>query len=268
MRLGRVVWERAPILVKTPILGIKAAVVACIAITIAYLLLQPFPAQLYVLSNTSEAAFSLVALLVALDALKVRDFPMIKSTRWLALGFLFWFLGEATYSIYALVLGVAIPYPSLADVFWLTGYPFVPVGMAIFLRQFRFAVRREDLAIAVGASVAAIVLVAVFLIIPVIAISTDLITNLVGFAYPILDVALLSASIVGALLFRGGRMARGWNYLVLGAILFALGDMLFSYAAAKGVIYDGDPLELLYDYGYVCFGLSIYRQLKAFGSES
>lgn len=100
-----------------------SAVVASVSITVAYILFQPFHGPLYVLSNASEFAFSLVPLFVAFYAIRKEDFAFAKSTRWLALGFLFWALGEASYSIYALFLGVAIPYPSLADVFWLTGYP-------------------------------------------------------------------------------------------------------------------------------------------------
>lgn len=242
-------------------IGNKAAAAACASITVAYLALQPFPGPLYVLSNTSEAAFSLIPLLLSFYLLKTKT-PFINSTRWLAFGFLLWFLGEVTYSIYALVLGTAIPYPSIADLFWLIGYPFILVGMAVFIWPFRSAIKRESLEIAIALSVIASVVVAVFLIIPVMSISSDLATNLVGFAYPISDIALLIASILGFQLFRGGKVARGWYLLALGAFLFSMGDILFSYATARGVYFDGDPLELLYDYGYVCFSLSIYVQLK------
>jgi glucose uptake protein GlcU len=237
------------------------AVAACASITVAYLMLQSFPGPLYVLSNTSEAAFSLIPVLLSFYALKTKT-PFIKSTRWLALGFLLWFLGEVTYSIYALFLGDAIPYPSIADFFWLLGYPFILVGIVVFIWQFRYAIKRRSLEIAIGLAVMASVLVAVFLVIPVMSISSDLTTNLVGFAYPISDIALLIASILGFLLFRGGKVSRGWYLMASGVLIFSIADILFSYATARGAYFDGDPLELLYDYGYVFFGLSIYIQLK------
>jgi len=176
---------------------------------------------------------------------------------------MFWALGEATYSIHALFLGVAIPYLSLADVFWLTGYPFVLVGMAVFLLGFRFAIRKKALAFAFLVSVVSSGLIAVFLVFPIVSISTDLMADLVGLAYPILDVALLFTSIVGVLLFRGGKVARGWYWLVLGAILISIGDIMFSHATAMGVYFDGHPLELFFDYAYLCFGLSVYNQLRS-----
>jgi len=42
-----------------------------------------------------------------------------------------WFLGEAIWAGYTLILNVEIPYPSVADVFWLGGY--VPFFVALYL---------------------------------------------------------------------------------------------------------------------------------------
>ena len=117
---------------------------------------------------------------------------------------------------------------------------------------------------AVGVATAATGLIAVFLIIPVISISSDFVSDIVGFAYPIMDIALLYVPIVGILLFRGGRLAHGWYWLAAGAILFSFADILFSYLTANGAYYGGHPLELLYDYGYICFGLGLCSSLKTF----
>ncbi len=241
-----------------------AAAVAGAAVTIPYLMLQSSSGPLSVLSVTSEPAFSLIPLMLAFYASKKEGFPFVKSARWFAFGFLFWFLGEAVYSFYALFLGVAIPFPSIADIFWLAGYPLVLVGMAAFLLHFRFAVTGKSLMMAVGVSTVATGLIAVFLIIPVTSISSDLVSNIVGLAYPIMDIALLYAPIVGVLLFRGGRLAHGWYWLAAGAILFSFADILFSYLTANGAYYGGHPLELLYDYGYICFGLGLCSSLKTF----
>jgi hypothetical protein len=246
----------------TKSVGIKAAISACLIITVLYLVLQPYLDILYVLSNTSEPIFSLVPFLVALYAVRQRNFAFVSSTRWLVFGFLLWFLGEATYTTYALFFGIAIPYPSLADFFWLSGYPFVLVGMITFLRQFRFALNRRTVALAFSISIAVTGLIVVSLVLPVISSSADLMENIVGLAYPIVDVTLLFASILGALLFRGGKVGRGWYWLVIAVVLFSLGDILFSYLTAKGLYYDGNPLDLFYDYAYIFFGLSIYAQLK------
>jgi hypothetical protein len=241
-----------------------AAAVAGGAVAIAYLLLQSSPIPLSVLSNMSSPAFSLIPLTLAFYASMREGFPFAKSARWLAFGFFFWSLGEATWSFYALFLGVEIPFPSIADVFWLAGYPLVLAGMVGFLRHFRFAITGKSLMIAVGVATAATGLIAVFLIIPVISISSDFVSNVVGFAYPIMDIALLYVPIVGVLLFRGGRLAHGWYWLAAGAVLYSFADILFSYLTATGAYYDGHPLELLYFYGDICSGLGLCIPLKAF----
>jgi len=238
------------------------AVASSLLITILYLVLQSHTNSLYLVSNISEAAFSLVPLIIAVYLLKSRELPFYKSTICLTIGFFLWFLGEVIYSTYALLLGVAIPYPSMADFFWLTGYWLVLLGMTLSIQPFRFAIKSQTLVLATVVSITTSVLVAAYLVIPVIAISPDTATNMVGFAYPISDIALLFASILGFLLFRGGKVARGWYLLVLGTLLFSVADILFSFTTAKGTYFDGHPLELLYDYGYVCFGLSLYSQLK------
>jgi hypothetical protein len=241
--------------------GIDGAIVGCASITVAYLALQSFPRPLYVLSNTSETAFSVIPMLLGFYALKAKV-PFIRSMRWLTFGFLFWFLGEVTYSIYALLFGIAIPYPSIADLFWLIGYPLVLVGMAVFLHQFRYAIRRITVIIVLGISAVAVGLIFLLLIMPTISISPILAVNIVGFAYPILDVALLFASLIGVLLFWGGKVGRGWYWIALASILFSLADIGFSYLTARGLYYDGHPLDLFYDYAYVCYGFSVYSQIK------
>jgi hypothetical protein len=180
----------------------------------------------------------------------------------LLVGFLFWSLGESTWSIYALVLGISIPYPSLADIFWLAAYPFVLIGMLAFISPFKSAIDRRSLLVSSLVSVLAVGLVVEGLVMPVLKLSTDVIRNLVGFAYPMLDIALLFASIMGILLFWGGRMARGFYWLFAGALLMAVGDILFSYLTAIGTYYDGHPLELFFEFSYVCFGLAIYERFR------
>jgi len=240
------------------------AAVAGAAVTILYLMLQSSPGPLSVLSDASSPAFSLIPLTLAFYASKKEGFPFVESARWFAFGFLFWSLGEVTWSFYALFLGVEIPFPSIADVFWLVGYPLVLAGMVSFLLHFRFAITGKSLMMAVGVSTVVTGLVAVFLIIPVTSISSDLVSNAVGIAYPIMDIVLLYATIVGILLFRRGRLAHGWYWLAVGVILYSFADILFSYLTATGAYYDGHPLELLYFCGDICAGLGLYIPLKTF----
>lgn len=230
-----------------------------------YVLLQPFPKWLYDLSNTAEASFSLIPVALAALSLRTvrRDSWFARVDTFLLSGFVFWFLGELTWSFYALILGVAVPYPSLADVFWIAGYPFVLLGMIAFVHPFKAAITKRNLLLASALATLATGLVVAGLIVPVLSFSKYAVNQLVvGFAYPPLDIALLFASVIGISLFDRGKIVKGWYWLTAGAILTALGDILFSYSTALGTYYDGHPLELFLEFGYVCFGLAIYERSR------
>jgi hypothetical protein len=239
---------------------------ACALAALLYLILQPLPGLLYVMSNTVEAAFSLVPLVLAAFSLRMyrRDKWFGRVDSLLLAGFSLWFLGEFTWSFYSLILGVRIPYPSLADVFWLVAYPFVVAGMLAFVYPFRSAISVRNIVVAHVVSLLAVVLVLAGLIIPVLSFSSDMFSNVVGFAYPMLDIALLFVSIMGIMLFWGGKIVRSWYWLIAGAILMSIGDILFSYLTAKRLYYSGHPLELFFEFSYACFGLAMYERIKMF----
>jgi len=73
-------------------------------------------------------AFSILALVKYWGSFRERF-----SLSWLcfAVGLGLWFLGEVSWSVYTLLLSVELPYPSIADVFWLSGY--IPIFIALFL---------------------------------------------------------------------------------------------------------------------------------------
>lgn len=245
--------------------GYVFAACAFVLTTLLYVLLQRFPEWLHYLSNIVEPAFSLIPLVMAAFSLRAH-----RHDRWfgrvdifLSVGFLFWFLGEFTWSFYALYLGIEIPFPSLADVFWLVAYPFVLIGMVAFVAPFKEAVNRRNILPASVVSVLATVLIVVGLVLPVLSFSNDMFGNVVSLAYPMLDTALLFAAVMGVMVFWGGRIARGWYWLTAGAVLMSLADILFSYFVANGTYYEGHPLDLFFEFSYACFGLAIYEHLGA-----
>ncbi len=62
----------------------------------------------------------------------------------LAVGGTFFTLGDAVGNIYAVILHLSIPFPSIADAFYLAGYPFVFAGILKLTRNPHDKARRED----------------------------------------------------------------------------------------------------------------------------
>ncbi|NWG10830.1 hypothetical protein HXY33_03640 [Candidatus Bathyarchaeota archaeon] len=68
-------------------------------------------------------------------------------------GLFLWFVGEAIWMGYAVILGVEIPYPSVADAFWLIGYIPLFVALYLYVRLFGAALTRKDLVVSLAATI-------------------------------------------------------------------------------------------------------------------
>jgi hypothetical protein len=180
------------------------------------------------------------------------------------IGIFMWFIGEAIWAYYALVLGVEIPYPSIADAFWLFGY--IPFFAAVYLyvKIFEPVLSRQILTISLIISVIVTVLVSVTVIAPLIGREEDLIAQVVDFAYPILDLALLSVAILGLLIFVKGNIGKSWALINAGILLNTWAEVLFVYmtSPSQNTYYNGHPIDLLYAVAYVFFLLAFYVHSK------
>ena len=186
---------------------------------------------------------------------------------YVAVGLFLWVLGEITWSVYELVLLVSVPYPSVADVFWIAGYLPLVIALLLYIAPFKDALSLKSVLSAVAVALLADVGVFVVLIGPVFSPSADPATRLFDFAYPILDMVLLGVSIAGMLLFLPGRISRLWVWLNLGFISTVIADILFSYFSALGTYYDGHPLELFYFLGYAAILLGLYEHTRALHAD-
>ena len=50
---------------------------------------------------------------------------------WLTIGLGFFMLGEVSWAVQEAVLRIKNPFPSIADIFWLLGYPFLLLGLVM-----------------------------------------------------------------------------------------------------------------------------------------
>ena len=205
-----------------------------------------------------------MSLLAFLSARKSGFAGKFAPVRWGSfLGVLLWFLGELTWSIYEVFLHVEVPYPSVADVFYLAGY--VPVIVAVI--QFLWFFRRSFTAsrVAVGAlSGLLIVGLTSVLVYPLSVSLSDALTKSFDVAYPMLDAVLTTLAVLMFLTYSGGLFAKPWVTISAGLVLVGLYDIMFSLGTLQGWYYSGHPIELLYAWGYIGLGLGFDHQRKQF----
>lgn len=179
-----------------------------------------------------------------------------------ALGVGLWFLAECTWSLYALVFGFSIPFPSMADVFWLVGY--VPLLIALLLQAWPFRellVSRKQVALTLGMFGLAISLLMVT-IPPILLQNQNLVAVSVSVAYPLLDTLLLTVAVPVFLIFRKGSYWHPALIVIVGIVLQLVGDLAFNQSILAGAYYPGSPSDLVFDFSYLTLALGFYRVWK------
>jgi len=238
------------------------AVLSAALATVAYFVLQPSP----LLGPITDWMFALASGICSLLA-----FLVIR--RWgyqgrfgavhtgMFLGIFLWFLGDTAWAVYGTFFQVAIPYPSFADVFYLSAYVPIVVGVIQFLRIFRHSLSRERAITALVVGLLTLGLTSVLLIGPLLLSSEDILTKFFDLAYPVLDSVLVVLVFFMLFAFRGGKMEKSWIWIAFGLLLNAAADILFSLGTLQGWYYSGHPIELVQLWSYISLGLGFYEQI-------
>jgi diguanylate cyclase (GGDEF)-like protein len=177
-------------------------------------------------ANLAYNVIGLVAALMILVAVRLHRPARPAMWYWFAAGQIIWVLGDVTYEIYQYVLHLE-PYPSFADVFYVSAYPMIMIGFLLLVRD---RTRGRDLAGLIDASIVATGLGLVFWLFVLRPTAADdgseWLTRLVSTAYPALD-ALLLATL--ARLYTGaGRRSPSVRLLGLAAVAMLVADVGFS----------------------------------------
>ena len=184
-----------------------------------------------------------------------------------ATAMVFWLIAESTWGFYEVILGQEIPYPSVADFFWLFGYIFFYAAMVIQYRLFKTTLSQQQKLIITLLSIVFILLVGLLVLKPVIESfdPTLVVESLLNIAYPLADLILLILTFVIIFAVEQGRFSFTWRLFGLGLIFMALGDIIFGYTSTLGIYSPGVDLnaitllvDLLYYAAYLTLGLGAF----------
>jgi len=166
-------------------------------------------------------------------------------------GFALWVLADALYGWYANVLKVD-PFPSLADVFYLAGYPLLALALGLLIRV-RGSGR--DLTGLIDSAVVTVglgLLSWVFLAGPVLGDTEQpLLARAVGAAYPAADILLLGLLV--RLVTTAGARTSAFRLLTASTILLLVADTAFGVLAVEDS-YVGGVIDLVWVAAYVLTG--------------
>jgi diguanylate cyclase (GGDEF)-like protein/PAS domain S-box-containing protein len=178
-------------------------------------------------------------------------------TRWawylIALGQALFVSGDVLAYNYRAIFSTALPFPSIADPFYLAVYPVTVAGLLVLIRHRNpgrdWASLIDSLILTIGLAL----LSWVFLIAPYAHDATLHVgTKLVSIAYPLGDILLLGVAIRMAV--GGGRRGRSF-YLMVGAIVSVLAtDSIYGWIELHGSYHPGELLDGGWMLYYVLWG--------------
>lgn len=180
----------------------------------------------------------------------------------MGIGFIFWNLGDFIWMIYDLV--EQSPFPSIADVAYILGYPILYIAIQIQVREVKIPLKSSEKVIIGIVVIVILIIFTIFNIFPVVEMyqtgEQTLVGTVVGLLYPFLDIYLTPLAIILYLKFRGGQFARTWLYYTIGILIIIAADLIFA------IFPDSDLIALIYDQlytlSYVIFAISIYSILQ------
>lgn len=142
---------------------------------------------------------------------------------------------ELTYSFDPLVRGIELPFPSMADVWFLLGYILLIASLAGFVSAYNMAysiVSPRTLKLTAAIVMAVLVALGLLVISPALARPDPLMERVLVSTYVLLDVGLLVPLLLltrAIYKFRGGIVARAWTFLLLGFVAMEVGDVAYSF---------------------------------------
>jgi len=246
--------------------------ITAIGLIAIYIFQSFYPDFLYTFSNVISPFIAGVAVVASFFALR-RYWDNIGSRLswiWLCftLGMMLWFLGELGWAIYTMVLNIEIPYPSIADVFWLIGYVPLFIALLLYIELIQPAISAKMFFMASAFVAVASAISFTLLMLPVLAGASeqDMVTLGISLAYPGLDLTLFLEAVLGLLVFTftkmKGRVGKAWFFINFAILSNVVADEAFSYTTMEGTYYNGHPLELLFHFGYLLFALAFYVHSK------
>jgi diguanylate cyclase (GGDEF)-like protein len=170
---------------------------------------------------------------------------------WMLSGLALWVAGDTLWSWYENVLHID-PFPSLADVLYLAGYPLTAVGVVLLIRARRSG---DDWGGVIDSTIVTVglgLLCWVFLMRPTVLDTTDpLLDRLIGLGYPLFDVLLLG--MLARLVFAPGARTASYRLLAVAVVLTLVGDGVFDVVTLVSE-YEATALDAVWLLGYVCWG--------------
>src|SRR5215218_1271713 len=257
----------------------RAAVLVLLfnGLLVAWVLLEPgSDAMLALVVNSAQFVGPLLVLPLCFGGLlrrmwgpgasqtDVRPAAVTIGRRWapvlLGLGILCWVFGQAIFTFYEWVLGQPPPLPSIADVGYLSVYPFLLLGILLLPARPVPVASRTRLALdGLMIMTAAVTFSWYFILGPVMQQGTQTtLAKAVATAYPLADIVLIACLIILASRPEEHTLLPAVRLLALGLTLIVVADSNFAYWSLHDAYATGTLPDVGWSLGYMIVALGAF----------
>src|ERR671912_2834128 len=190
--------------------------------------------------------------------------PVTRGQRWapvlLGLGLLSWVLGQMIFTYYEWVLDQPPPLPSIADLGYLSVYPFLLLGILLIPARPVPVTARTRLALdGLMIMTAAVTFSWYFILGPVMQQGTEtVLLKAVATAYPLADIVLIACLVILASRPEEQTLRPTVRLLALGLTLIVVADSNFAYWSLHDVYATGTLPDVGWALGYMLVGLGAF----------
>ena len=178
----------------------------------------------------------------------------------LGLGIISWVLGQAIFTYYEWVLDQPPPLPSIADLGYLSVYPFLLLGILLLpARPVPVASRTRIALDGLMTMTAAVTFSWYFVLGPVMQQGTQtMLAKAVATAYPLADIVLIACLVILALRPGEHTLRTAIRLLALGLVLVVVADSNFAYLSLHDAYATGMLLDVGWSLGYMLVALGAF----------
>lgn len=233
-------------------------IVFAIIASIAYFLTPQSMAQNFIYPGISLSA----AIMITIG---IRIYRPAQRRPWylLILAQCCWFIGDFLWIVYDIILHQEPPFPSIADIIYLSAYPFLVLGIHMLTRPVKDWRSRASLIDASIITVGVAALSWLFLIEPVSQNTTmEPIAKLIVLAYPLVDLLLFTNILRFVMLSRTYPAA--FYLIVIGLFGFLIADTQYVFSTMTNTLEGTDVFDLGWITGYVSIGIAALHPSMAY----
>lgn len=176
----------------------------------------------------------------------------------LALGFVLLFVGDLIYNYYSMVL-LEDPYPSIADVFFISFYFFAAYHLILNIRYFK-----KDLGWGskIAVPVISVLMIVGFGLFTIETLYDDPTVYYTSMAYLVSSAVVLALGLLGASVFRHSVLGIAWLLLAAGIVGYSVADVWYYYLEEIEEYSLTDPVNTLWVLSNTLMIYALYKHKK------